>query len=547
MTRQNTWRLGIAAVLFALAVLLLTGVLGFAAPAARAEDGEAMLRIQVSPRPEGLIAPGDVMLSFFIENISEEDAHNVYLSSADGLLFELVGQIAPGESQSFSRQHSVTAEELEAGEILYTVSHDDPVDANVKINYTVRAQIRRSDALPEVEFTRQLSSRSVEAGGTVTITYRIRNTGNVPLSDLQVQDSLGSFTGHVDALGTGESRTLISRAAINEASVSSASLSYRAEGGGDVLVKTLADVSVNLAGADLSGVFTAGYSAFSKSTADVVLMLTNEGNVGYRNLCVIDDLYGGVIADELVLPVGSDPLEISHAYSVRGNSGFRWRVTGISEAGDKIDYLTDTLTLSPREAGSPEALRLSVRALTPQIRRAGDVTLRVAIENQGGVDVRDIVLSEAELGELHTFAVLPADGTIQRDFTLHVGDDIAYSFRIDCTDENGAELSAEAAQVDVTITPDGVLPQGAQQRLFEFSGGSIKIGGSSTFAVLLLAGCAVLLALVVILIIATRRQRLERQLKIAAERQRRREELSKTNRFTPVRAPQKTKSKGRNT
>ena len=101
--------------------------------------------------------------------------------------------------------------------------------------------------------------------------------------------------------------------------------------------------------------------------------------------------------------------------------------------------------------------------------------------------------------------------------------------------------------MDVTITPDGVLPQGAQQRLFEFSGGSIKIGGSSTFAVLLLAGCAVLLALVVILIIATRRQRLERQLKIAAERQRRREELSKTNRFTPVRAPQKTKSKGRNT
>ena len=547
MTYQNIRRFGMTAVLFALAVLLLAGALGFAVPAAHAEDGDAMLRIQVSTRPEGLIAPGDVMLSFLIENISGEDANNVYLSSADGLLFELVGQIAPGEAQSFSRQHSVTSEELEAGEILYTVSHDAPANATVKINYTVRAQIRRSDALPEVEFTRQFSSRSVEAGGTVTVTYHIRNTGNVPLEDLQVQDSLGNFTGRVDALATGESRTLISRTSVSEPSVSSASLSYRAEESSDVLVKTLEDVSVNLADSGLSGVFNAGYSAFSKSTADVVLTLTNKGNVDYRNLCVIDDLYGGVIADDLVLPVGSDPLEISHAYSVRGDGGFRWRVTGISETGEKIDYLTDTLTLSPQEAGSPEALRLSVRALTPQIRRAGDVTLRVTIENQNGVDLRDIALSEEELGVLHTFAVLPADGSIQRDFTLHVADDTSFSFRIDCTDANGAELSAAAAQVDVTITPDGVLPEGAQQRLFEFSGGSIKIGGSSTFAVLLLAGCAVLLTLVIILIIATRRQRLERQLKLAAERQRRREELGKTNRFTPVRPPQKTKSKGRNT
>ena len=544
MTHHGIRRFGAAAVLFVLAVLLLTGVPGLAA---RAEGDDAMLRIQVSTRPEGLIAPGDVMLSFVIENISGENANNVYLSSADGLLFELVGQIAPGESQSFSRQHSVTAEELEAGEILYTISHDSPADTNVKINYAVRAQIRRSDALPEVEFTRQFSSRSVKSGGTVMVTYHIRNTGNVPLADLQVQDSLGNFMGRVDVLATGESRTLISRASVSEPTVSSASLSYRAEDSSEVLVKELEDVSINLADSNISGVFTAGYSAFSKSTADVVLTLTNEGNVDYRDLCVIDDLYGGVIADELVLPVGSDSLEISHAYSVRGDEGFRWRVTGVSAAGERIDYLTDTLTLNPRQAGLPGALRLSVQALTPQIRRAGDITVRVTIENPNGVDARDIALSEEQLGVLHTFAVLPADGTIQRDFTVHVEDDSTFNFRIDGTDADGAQLSAEAAQVEVRITPDGTLPDGAEPRLFEFSGGSIKIGGSTTFAVLLLVGIAVLLVLVIILIIATRRQRLERQLKLAAERQRRREELGKTNRFTPVRAPQKTKSKGRNT
>ena len=546
MIPRTALRLRLAAALLTLTALLFAGTLGFAVPGALAEEDSSLLRIEVAARPEGLIAPGDVLLSFILENVSEEDARSVYLSSADGLLSELVGQIAPGESQSFSRQHSVTEEELEAGEIVYIISYDDPADANVKINYTVRAQIRRSDAQPAAEFTRQFSSRSVEQGGTVTITYRIRNTGNVPLSDLQVQDALGNFTGRVDALEVGESRTLISRATIDETAVSTATLSYRAGGGGDPIVQTLADAAVTLAGAELNAQFQAGYSAFSKTTADVVLVLSNAGNVGYRDLCVIDDIYGGVIADDLVLPAGGEPLEISRAYSVRGSDGFRWRVTGTNEAGDSIDFLTEDLTLPPQDSGASVAPVLSVRALTPQIRREGSVTMRVTIENSGGAELRDLVLSEESLGELHSFAVLPADGTIRRDFSLRVTDDTTYNFQLRCVDAAENEYSSAAAPVEVAITPDGVLPEGAQQRLFEFSGGSIKIGGSSTFAVLLLAGVAVLLTLIIILIIATRRARIERQLKIAAERQRRREEMGKAGRPAPQRAPQKAKSKGRN-
>ena len=96
----------------------------------------------------------------------------------------------------------------------------------------------------------------------------------------------------------------------------------------------------------------------------------------------------------------------------------------------------------------------------------------------------------------------------------------------------------------VIISPDGVLPKGATPGFIEFTGSSIKIGESSTFAVLLIAGCVVLLVLIIMLIVASHRARIEKQLRIAAEKQRRREEMGKTNRFTPVRAP-KTKSKGR--
>lgn len=297
MVRCNARR-GLTALCLALAALLLAGALGLCAPA-RAEEAGAPLRIEAEARPESLLEPGGVTLSFTIENVSQGDVRNVYLASADGLVFEQVGQIAPGETRSFTREHSVTEQELAAEEIVYTVTHDAPDDPNVKVNYSVRARIARSQTRPEVEFTRQLSSRSVAAGSAVIVTYRLRNTGNVALSELQVRDRLGSYTGRVDALGVGESRTLINRAVVSEAATSSASLSYRAEGVPDALTKQLEDVAVGIAEAKLEFDFTADYSAFSRTSANVVLTLRNAGNVDYRDLCVTDALYGGVVADEL--------------------------------------------------------------------------------------------------------------------------------------------------------------------------------------------------------------------------------------------------------
>lgn len=540
MARRYALRCALAALLIALAALALAGAPGLGASA----EEDALLRVQVSVRPEGLIEPGDVILSFTIENVSDVEAGDVYLASADGLIFEPVGPIAPGETRTFSRQHSVTERELEAGEIDYTISYDDPSGGGVKANYGVRAQIRRSDAQPTAEFTRQFSSRSVEEGGTLIVTYRVRNTGNVPLTELQVRDELGDYTGRVEMLEVGESRTLINRTNVTATAVSSARLSYRAEGEDEPMEEALSDVSVGVASAGLSSEFSADYSAFSRSNANVVLTLTNTGSVGYRDLCVIDDLYGGVIADELTLPAGGEPVEVSRGYNLRGEQGFRWRVMGRSESGAEVDFTTETISLPVREAGTDAAMRVVVRALTPKIRRAGDVKMRAYIENIGGVELRDLVLSEDGQGGLLNFAVLPLDGTIQRDFTLHVGDDSTFGFSVRATDADGATVSATATPVEVVIASDGALPAGAQQ-LIEFSGGSIKIGGSATFAVLLLAGFAVLLVLIVTLIIASHRAKIQRKQRVAESR-RRREELGRTSRISPVRAPQKTKSKGRN-
>ena len=541
MIRRNQvhiWVVLFCITAFTLGLLRGTGQSVMSAASAKSVQ---MLEISASARPDALVEPGEVTLSFSIVNTSAENAENVLLTSADGLLSEPVGSIAAGETQRFSRTHSVTREELDAGGILYIISHDDPANQDAKINYNVWAAISRSSVEPAAEFTRRFSSRRVAAGDSVVVTYRIRNTGNVALTGLTVYDDLGQYTGRVERLDVGESRTLINRAAITQETVSHAMLSYSAEDTTEVMTQTLEDMRVYPVEGQLECVLRAGYSAFSASTADVVMLLSATGDMGYRDLRITDETYGGVIADQLSVQPGEEALEISRSCPIRGDASFCWRVTGVDEAGKRIDLVSNIARLPEREAALTAKIEMQAATNTPRIRRSGDVRIRLTISNTGGENVRALTLSEASQGVLREFEILPADGVIERDFLLHVEDDADFSFTLEYTLQDGTRQSAAPAAVHIAMASDGALPEGATPGLFEFSGGSIKIAGSSTFAVLLIIGCVVLLTLIVMLLIASRRARIQRQLRAVAEKQRRRGESGKAGRAPTAR----NKGKGR--
>lgn len=520
--------------------ICLIGIVLSLADFALAEETRTLLKISVTAQPAEMVEPADVTLNFIIENTGDADAQNVYLSSADGLLSESVGLVVAGEQQSFNRQHSVTAEELAAGEISYTISHDDPENPDGKVNYTVRAEICRSDAQPEVEFTRQLSSRYVEQDGTLTIIYRVRNSGNVTLEDLRVQDALGDYTGRIDRLEAGESCALVSRVAVSEECVSSAKLDYTVKNGEDVNL-TLEDVPIYIAQTELEMQFSAVYAPFSTDTAEVLLTLTNTGNVDIHGVRVTDESYGGVIAENLVIPAGGEAVELSRSYALRGEMQFRWQVQGVSGSGKEILLDTGTEALTENQTENPFVeLHIEAATLTPRIRKSGDVNVFVRIDNIGEADARNVILSEESMGDVHCFAIIPDGDSVSREFSVHVSGDTSYHFSIRYTDAQGEEQRLDAEPVEFEIASDGVLPEGAKNSFIEFTGKSIKIGGSSTFAALMIAGCTVLLVLIALLMIASRRARFERRVRIAAEKQRPRAETGKGGA-----RPAKSKTKGR--
>ena len=227
-------------------------------------------------------------------------------------------------------------------------------------------------------------------------------------------------------------------------------------------------------------------------------------------------------------------IEVSHSYPLRDEMQFRWKVSGVSETGKNVSLYAESRAVAAVE-GEAQPLSLSVSTDTPRIRRSGNVDITVRVSNPGGQDVRDILLSEAGLGEIYTFAVIDAGGSAERTLSFDIRENTSYAFSI----AYGDGQSVSAAPLEIVMASDGILPEGATNSFIEFTGSSIKIGGSSIFAALLISGLAVLLVLIVLLLIASRRARIEKQMRIAAEKQRRRSETAKNPRSA------KSKTKGR--
>lgn len=526
------WRL--AALVWALAALCAL----FSVCAA--EEGSA-LSVALTAQPGVMVAPGDVTITFVIENRTDRPVQNIAIASADGLLSEPIGQLRPGESQTLVRPHTVTQAELDAGEIVYTVSHD-PQSGEEKAVYTLAAAIAKGEPLPGVDFTRQLSSSYVSAGGLVTVTYKIANTGNVALNALRIRDSLGDFTGRLEQLGVGDAKTFISRVTLSEAASSQPVLEYTTPSGEEHAL-SLDPAPVRIADSGLDMSFSVGQSVFEKDTADAILILTNRGNVDYADITVLDDVYGGVIADAVSLPSGSAPVEIAHTYPLRGEGEYRWRVTGTNGAGEALEKRTETLTVSNDLEEEVVALEVTASARTPVISRAGRVTFDIHIVNSGTVMARDALLYEVSRGEIRSLAVLPEGEPCDFTASYDVVGDERFIFCLSYTDAEDHQRAVTSAPVDVSIAPGGASPEGDGGGA-ALRGEPVKVGGNSaTFIALLVIAGAALTVMVTILAVTSVRARRDRLRRVAAEKQRIKAELDKTGSFAPVSVSAKRKRK----
>lgn len=503
-----------------------------------------ILDISFSASPAELVEPGEVTLSFTLTNSSQYDAENVYISSSDGLSTEPLGQIDAGDSRVFSRVHEVTEEELESGRISYTFSHDGVAGSRDTVNYTVDCPIQRAIAQPGVEFTRQFTGTYARPGDVVTITYRVRNTGNVPIADLRVDDAPGEYSGRADVLEVGASRLFFSKVTIEEVTVSAPRLRYTvpAEDGREYEVR-LDEARILLADEQLTATLTLDReTARVGETVTATLTVMSLGNVDFYDVSIFDESYGGLIADALTMHAGSQTLTFTCEYPVRGDAVYQMRVRALSPSGATVEALTEPVSLRALPAASDADLALYAEVVYPQIASASDAPVDIYIVNSGASDARAAVLSETITGEtLHEFALVAGDYTTYRRVYVPVSQDIDLAFSLTYTDAAGETHTVQSDPARVEIDAAGQVLEREEQAA-PYSGESVKLRENSSFWFLLIGAGAVLIALAVALFLTSRKQRRQRREKLAQQRRQRQEELGKTNRFVPVKRAARKKN-----
>lgn len=504
---------------------------------ALAEDApQSALFIDYTAQPAMMVAPGDITMTFLIENRSNRPVQNIYLASADGLLSEPIGQLGAGESQTLVRPHAVTQEELDAGQVVYTISHDPQEEGGEKVVYTLGVPIVKGEQQPGVAFTRQFSSEYAMKDGLMTVTYKIVNTGNVPLSALRIRDSLGDFTGRLEQLDVGESKSFISRVTLSGDDLSVPVLEYTVPTG-DAFSVSLDPAPLHIADDHLITSFYVRQAEFNEDIADAILILSNLGNVDYADITVWDDVYGGVIADEISLPSGAQPVEIPYTYPLRGEGEYRWHITGTNSAGQLLDLRTSTIVASNAPETRSMDLTLTAQTATPRINQPGRVTFDFSILNTGTVMARDARLYEVNRGDIRRLAVIPRGEREPTVFSASydVSQDAEFIFSLEYTDAQGRRQEQTTSPIAVQITPDGVNPQRLDASGRAVEGESVKLGGNSaTFIVLLIIAGAALTVMITILAVTSIRARRERMKRMAAEKQRIKAELGRTGSFPAV-------------
>lgn len=520
---------------------VLCGILGLllatALSAALAEDAlQPALFIDYTAQPAMMVAPGDISMTFLIENRSNRPVQNIYLASADGLLSEPIGQLGAGESQTLVRSHAVTQAELDAGRVVYTISHDPQEEGGEKVVYTLDVPIIKGEQQPGVAFTRQFSSQYGVKDGLMTVTYKIVNTGNVPLSALRIRDTLGDFTGRLEQLDVGETKSFISRVTLTGDDLSMPVLEY-AVPTGDEFSLSLDPAPVPIADDHLITSFYVRQAEFNDDVADAILILTNLGNVDYTDITVWDDVYGGVIADAISLPSGAHPVEIPCTYPLRGEGEYRWHITGANSAGQLLDLRTSTIVASNEPATRSMDISLTAQTVTPRINRPGQVTFDFTILNTGTVMARDVRLYEVNRGDIRRLAVVPRGEREPTVFSASydVSQDAEFIFCLEYTDAQGNRQEQTTSPIAVQIAADGVDPQRLDGAGRTLKGESVKLGGnSSTFIILLVIAGAALTVMITILAVTSIRARRDRMKRMAAEKQRIKAELGRTGSFPVV-------------
>jgi uncharacterized repeat protein (TIGR01451 family) len=366
--------------------------------------------------------------------------------------------IAPGETATATATYVVKQSDVDKGKIDNTVTAKgkDPKNAEVTDDDSETVTTVTAEAQIEVTKTADKTSEA-KVNDTITYTITVKNTGNVTVSSLALNDILeGIELGALDktTIAPGETATATATYVVKQSDVDKGKINntVTATGkdpkGADVKASDSAEVTTVAADAKLTVEKTAdptsGVKVGDKVTYTVVV--TNSGNVTVTGIALSDTLVKLSEAAFDLVPAGTKT--INYEYTVTQADVDAGKINNTATATGKDPKGADVKASDSAEVTTVAAdAKLTVEKTaspTENVAAEGVITYTVVVTNSGNVTVKGIALSDTlvKLSE-EAFDLAPA-GTKT----------ITYTYTV-------TQADVDAGKIDNTATATGKDPKGA--------------------------------------------------------------------------------------
>lgn len=439
---------------------------------------EDTLKIDYQAQPSSMVAPEPVQVQISLENPAAEPIGEIRICRDNGAVVKEVGAL-PKDGKAddkFSDTITPTDAQLDEGKMIYLIRYTlgaGKPGATAQ-ERTVVVPLTRLPAEPGVEFTRSIPVASARPGETVSIAYRVRNTGNVALTHLSVADGDAGEVGALDRLDPGERKTFFYRFTMEETFTSKPKLSYSHRATRDTFEKELAGAAIYRADERLSITLEADRSAVSPGeVVTLTYRVTNLGDVQYDHLRLTDQLMGELVGLPSELKSGQD-FVFTKAVKMTSTTTFLFTLTGQSPGGSPLEAASNPLTVAVKPALDDVKLTLIARPAALRLTGPGEVEFTLTVRNEGELDLVGVKLSERERGEIRTLAVA-APGDTETSVRYEVSEPGTFQFMAELTDSKGGRLTKMSDEVTIDFGRDGQqaappdapddAPEGAPYRL----------------------------------------------------------------------------------
>lgn len=502
--------------------------------------------VAASVLPATMLSEGEGKITVTVNNSNEADSginiSDITILSANypDLAFSTAGTtVAPGESKSFSTSYYFSSEMLNTS-IPLTVSYVEGDKARSK-DVSVKVASAKASS---VTLTRSASSKQASPGEEITLTYKVSNTGEAPVT----------VTSLVDREIGGKSSILSEKQTVEPGA--SIDIPYVYKMGKNTVTSeptvTYKDTATNEEGTATASALTLGM-VNSKISVEVIqgeaseagvtftINLTNNGNQKVSDIKIIDDLGNRVNSDVFALAIGENR-QLTYTIVPDAERYVTFSISGVTTAGDKYEDKTKSYVV--RKYIDPDLLGIEfTAAVTQTLNSSGSITVKFSINNTGSMTMTDLVISEqttytdengaeqTKLNEIYRTDSVPA-GNFETEQTVYVGDPRDLTFVVAMNDPAGnpysytAHITAEVLGVsNVQETDD------AQQSAISTLGAEVgsSISRALTIALIVLAVLTVIsiIAMAVLTALEKKQRREAARRRAAKERQLRREQRNR--------------------